>query len=382
MRYIKRNIEATLKRYLKIFPAVGVTGPRQSGKSTMLRKILGKVFRYVSFDDLKAVEFFHRDPEGFMDEYSEKVIFDEVQYVPEIFRYIKIKIDNNRDRRGNFIITGSSQFAFMRNVSESLAGRIGLLSLLPFEYSELPVLYRNNSIYLGSYPELVKLKYNNTSDWYTSYLNTYIERDVRSLSNIGDLRDFTSFVKLMASKISDIISMSDISRDLAVSVNTIKRWLSILEASYIAFLLPPYYKNIGKRLVKRPKLYFYDSGFAAYLTGMDNKNVFENNPLSGKLFENYIISEIIKRRMHSGLRPEMYYLRSSHGKEIDLIIQDNKNPMFAEIKYSSTFKILMLKNIESLIPVNFTGYLIYRGKNLDFKKINVVNYKNFLEDKN
>lgn len=380
MKYIKRNLEITLEKYLKIFSVIGITGPRQSGKSTMLKHVLGDKYTYITFDDINIVNFFHNDPVGFMETYNENVIFDEVQYAPELFRYVKIAVDKNRDKKGNYILTGSAQFSFMKNVTESLAGRIGLLKLLPFEYSELLIKFRNKSMYLGGYPELSRLNYNNFSEWFMAYINTYLERDVRALSNIGDLRDFSVFLKLLAAKHSQILNLTDLSKDVGVAVNTVKKWLSILEASYIVFLLPPFYNNLGKRLIKRPKLYFYDTGLVSYLIGIENKSDFDKSPFSGHIFENYVISEIMKKSIHSGINPEMYYLRTSDGKEVDLILQQKNNLQFIEIKHSSTFKTIMVKNIEDLMPDNARGYLIYSGSNIKYKnKIDVINYDDFLK---
>jgi len=194
MPYIHRELEKKVTEYLELFPVVGLTGPRQSGKSTMLKKLLSDRYRYVSFDDLNVVDRFHTDPERFVETYSNRVIFDEVQRVPELFSYVKLAVDSDRKNYGKFVMTGSSQFAFMKRVSESLAGRIGLLALLPFQYAEVPARLREASMYEGSYPELVERKYRGAFDWYTSYLDTYLTRDVRDLREIGDIRDFRRFI--------------------------------------------------------------------------------------------------------------------------------------------------------------------------------------------
>lgn len=381
MKYIKRKLESVLSEYLRIFPVIGLTGPRQSGKSTMLKKALGNRYRYVTFDDINVLNHFHQDPNDFMEVYSENVIFDEVQYAPELFRFIKIAVDNKRSKRGNFILTGSSQFSFMKGVTESLAGRIGLLTLLPFGYNELNLTYRNKSVYLGSYPELSDLKYKNTRKWYISYVNTYLERDVRALSNIGDMRDFAIFLKLVASKCSQILDLTELSNMADVSVNTIKKWISILEASYIIFLLGPYHNNFGKRLIKRPKIYFYDTGLVSYLLGIDSKHDYEKTAFNGAIFENYVISEIKKIGKNSGDRDEMYFLRTNTGKEIDLITKFKMTENYFEIKKSSTFKLSMVDALNEIMPENVKGFLLYTGKNFKYKaKIEVLNYQDFLRD--
>jgi uncharacterized protein len=379
MKYINRKLEFILRKYLKIFPVIGLTGPRQSGKSTMLKKILSGKYRYVTFDNIMNRDFFHRDPEGFMETYSGNVIFDEIQYVPEIFNYIKIIVDNNRSKKGQYILTGSSQFSYLKKVSESLAGRIGLLTLLPFQYSEIPDKYKDISLFNGSYPELSDLKYRNLDYWYSSYISTYLERDVRALSNIGDLRDFSSFIKLLASRVAQLLNLTEISRELGVAVNTVKKWVSILEASYIIFLLPPYYHNIGKRIIKSPKIYFYDTGIVSYLTGINDLASFERSPLKGNIFENYIISELIKTELHLKTNTGYYFIRTSNGEEIDFVVIKNGIPHYYEIKSSYTFKLSMLKGIESLIGEKEIGSIIYRGKDLKIKnKYTIYNYKTLL----
>ena len=238
MPYIHRKLETTLRRFLKTFSAVGITGPRQSGKSTMLQEILRDEYEYINFDYHDTVRLFTEDPRKFIREHANNVIFDEVQRVPELFNYVKAAIDEDRQKKGKFILTGSSQFAFMRNVTESLAGRIGLLTLLPFEYLEMPELLREQSIFCGGYPEIVIESYNEFKGWYSAYVDTYLHRDVRDLSNIGELRDFRRCLQLLATRTSQILNLSEIARVIGVTVNTIKRWVSILEASYIIFLLP------------------------------------------------------------------------------------------------------------------------------------------------
>lgn len=378
MKYINRVLEATILKHLKIFPAVGITGPRQSGKSTMLLNMFKDKYEYISFDDINNIEYFHKDPEGFMNRYNDKIIFDEVQSVPEIFSYIKVLIDKKREKRGRFIITGSSQFSFIQKITESLAGRIGLLTLLPFQYSEIPGKYKKLSMYLGSYPELSFLKYRNTDLWYSSYINTYLEKDVRNISNIGDIRDFLSFIKLLGARTSQILNLSEISKEIGIVVSTAKRWLSILEASYIIFLLPPYFSNIGKRIIKSPKIYFYDTGLPAYLTGLYNSNI-ENTHFAGNLFENYIISELLKKEIHKKSNTAFYYLRTSNGVEADLIITKTGRRYFYEIKNSSTFKSKMLKSIESLKNKAEPAILIYQGKDFSYdNNFEIMNYATVL----
>ena len=380
MPYYHRVIEKTVREYLKFFPVVGLTGPRQSGKSTMLRKLLSAKYRYVSFDDLNAVDRFHTDPEGFMGVYSDRVIFDEVQRAPEIFHYIKLMVDNDRSNYGKFIMTGSSQFAFMKRVSESLAGRIGLLSLLPFQCSEIPQGLRDQSLYRGGYPELVGRKYRGDYEWYTSYLDTYLTRDVRDISDIRDIRDFRRFIQMLATRVAQLLNMSEIARDIGVSVPTIKKWISVLEASYIVFLLPPFHKNLGKRIIKSPKIYFYDTGLVAYLTGIRTKQLFENGPMFGALFENYVISETFKNIVHTRTNAELYFFRESNGNEIDLIIDRKSTRELVEIKSGHTFRPEMARLLRQQASEATASWIVYQGRDIAVgKNIRAVNVRSFLE---
>ncbi len=379
MKYRKRILETNVKKYLKIFPVVGITGPRQSGKSTMLKHLFKDDYKYVSFDDYRICDFFYEDPEKFMSTYNNKVIFDEVQKVPEIFNYLKLAVDRDRQNYGKFIITGSSQFSFFKKITESLAGRIGLLSLLAFQHLEIPKKLQSEAIYKGSYPEIVCRNYKSSNEWYSAYLETYLDKDVRLMYNIGDLKDFHRFISLLASKTSNVLNMSKFSNDLGVAVTTIKRWLSILEASYIIFFLSPYHKNFNKRIVKSPKIYFYDTGLVCYLTGVQTKQLYERGPMAGAIFENYIVSEIMKNDIHKKLGHYFYYFRTSSGKEIDLIEESMGQKNWIEIKNTHTFKSLMTKSIEEFIGRKERGYLLYQGKDFPYKSnIKVLNYENYL----
>lgn len=379
MAYIHRILEQHIGRLLKLFPVVGLTGPRQSGKSTMIRNVTGDRYRYVSFDDLAMVDLFTSDPERFLAAYDDRVIFDEVQKVPEIFNYIKLIVDRNRTKYGQFIITGSSRFGFLKHVSESLAGRIGLLSLLPFQYSEVPSGMRDESVFRGSYPELVIRKYEGSLEWYASYFDTYLTRDVRDLREIGDIRDFKRFVHLLAARTSQLLNMSEVGRDIGVSVPTIKKWISVLEASYIIFLLPPFYNNLGKRITKSPKLYFYDTGFVSFLTGIRNHELFENGPMSGAIFENYVVSEIMKNAVHSRSGTDLYYYRTSNGVEVDLVIDKKPERQWVEIKSSHTFRPEMISSLISVKKKKEKAFLLYQGKSIDYTSdMSIMNYKNYL----
>jgi uncharacterized protein len=377
--YITRKVAPLCARYLATFPVVGITGPRQAGKSTLLQHTLTD-YTYVTFDDPKNIEFFAFDPQGFINKYSNKVIFDEIQYVPELFQYIKMAVDNDRANYGKFVVTGSCQFALNQNISESLAGRIGILTLLPLQYAEIPADSVDTAIYQGCYPELINRHYFESQLWYAAYFDTYLSKDVRSLSNIGNLRDFQRFISLLAANVAQILDMSHYARDLGVSVSTIKRWISILEASYILFLLPPYFNNFGKRIVKSPKLYFYDNGLVCYLTGMSTQEQYEKSAHAGALYENYIIAEIYKKQLHEGLNQQLFYLRTQDGVEIDLIIDKKSSQEYIEIKKTATFSVKLLRHLHQFTKENHqNAVLIYNGKTFAYdEKIQIMQYRDYL----
>lgn len=380
INYIPRTTELTLLKYLSAFPVVGLTGPRQSGKSTLLKELLKNEYKYVTFDSPTTIAEFRDDPERFMRINGDKVIFDEAQKAPEIFNYVKIAVDNDRDKYGKFILSGSSQFTLMKKISESLAGRIGLLTLLPLQFSEIPGNLHEESIFKGGYPELVKREYNFNNEWYQAYINTYLEKDLRSISDIGNIRDFFRLIKLLAARCSQMINFSELASELGVVVNTVKHWLSVLEASYIIFFLPPFFDNPGKRIVKSPKLYFYDTGLVSFLTGIETKTQFENSLLTGPLFENYIVSEVKKIIEHKKLFFNLYYYRTASGVEIDLIMEKNQSRDWIEIKINETFQTKYINSIEKTKGPEEKGILIYKGQTKSGADgIEILNYKNFLQ---
>ncbi len=376
--FIHRTIAKTLQKHLSIFPAIGITGPRQSGKSTLLKNMLPE-YRYVSFDDYQTKNFLDSDPVGFINHYSSKVIFDEVQKAPMIFDMIKNVIDNNRDINGNFILTGSSQFSMIKGIKESLAGRIGLMQLLPFQRSEIPKHLRDESIYKGSYPGLVVKDYNYNNEWYSSYIETYINKDVKDISNLGNLRDFRRFVLLLAAQTAQPLNMSSYSKALGVSVPTIKSWISVLEASYIIYLLPPFYTNLSKRIVKTPKVYFYDTGLVSYLTGIETEKQYSMGPMAGAIFENYVIMDIIKSGMHNCKNEDYYFLRTHSGEEVDLIIDNRRDKTFIEIKKTETYKADYMKAINMFKGDMDKGYVVYSGEDMELSdQTGFRNYDGFL----
>jgi uncharacterized protein len=392
MPYLPRRIEPVIKKYLSIFPVVGVCGPRQSGKSTTLRHLLGKSHRYVTFDDPVVVEQFNSDPRGFMMQFDRRIVFDEVQKVPALFDYLKMAVDSHREDYGRFVVTGSNQFNLVRSITESLAGRIGLLSLLPFELRETPVACRSGHLLHGGYPELIIRRYESSREWYGAYLGNYIERDVRSLYNIGNLHDFQRLVMLLAARVSQELNMSLLARELGVSVKTVQSWISVLEAGHIVFLLHPYHRNLGKRLIKRPKVYFYDTGLVCYLVGIDREEALRRGPLDGPIFENYVVAEKKKGMLHEASHAELFFFRSNLGDECDLMIEnrDADTLELVEIKSNATpkpslagplKKLVGLAKVDSSLPVRKVhGRLVYRGEESGTfgPDVSYVNFRNFL----
>ncbi len=397
-KYINRQIECVIKNLIKDFPAVALTGPRQSGKSTLLQNIFGGTYTIVSFDDPITRERAISDPRLFIESQGEKVIFDEIQYVPQLLSYIKMLIDSERYKRGRFIITGSQQFNLIKNLGDTLAGRIGLLDLLPFSIGEkkkVPFLkarlsnIQNNFVHAclrGSFPEITVHSEIKSDVWYGSYIQTYLERDIRTIYNIGSLREFQQFLRLLAARCSQMLNLSSFANDLGVSVNTIKKWLSILEASRIIYILPPYYRNLGKRITKSPKVYFLDVGLVCYLTGLKNREYLFDGPLAGALFENFVIQETVKYFFNRGIRPGLFYLRTHNNVEIDLIVESDLQLFPFEIKLTKTPNINMANPIERFIK-NFTKLKINKGKIIILgeqemsltKNVSVINMNSYLK---
>lgn len=387
---IARKIAPLLQQYLTIFSAVAITGPRQSGKSTLLKSLLPD-YTYVTFDDEDNRQLFYQDPKGFLKRYPHKIIFDEAQKVPEIFERIKIEIDNDRSTKGKFVLSGSSQFVMFRQVTESLAGRIGLLELLPLCYQEMPESLHEASIYQGSYPEPVTQNFIYNAIWYKAYLQTYLEKDVRDLIKITNLTDFRRFIGLVAARATTTLSLTNLANDLGVSSHTVKQWLSVLEASYIIFFVQPYYNNLGKRIIKSPKIYFWDTGLVAHLTKITSKDLYEHGPMSGQLFENYVISEIAKSQKHTLTPANLYYFRTNHGVEIDLIIDRGAEQDFIEIKKSYSYQSKMTSALQELSKTlssksasvtSVQSYLLYQGESVPsggHQDLHIWHYADYLK---
>lgn len=349
---LKRTLESTLKRLAKDFPVIAVTGPRQSGKTTLVKKIFSDR-PYISLEDPIERAFAMEDPRGFLSRFKDGAIFDEAQRWPDLFSYLQGMVDEKR-RPGRFILTGSQQFGLLAGVTQSLAGRVGMTRLLPLSIAELsPVKQSLNTFMLhGGYPPL-QVSSITPSDWFASYVATYLERDVRQLLHVQDLSTFQRFLRLCAGRTGQLLNISALATETGISHTTARSWMSVLEASDIIFLLPPYHRNFGKRLVKSPKLYFVDVGLACWLLGLRSATMITTHPLRGALFETLIASEFLKARYNQGLPADLYFWRDNNGLETDLIFEKGNSLQSIEIKSGQTITSDMIragKKSASMIP--------------------------------
>ena len=375
---IKRNASKVIRKLLKYYPAIILTGPRQSGKTTLSKYIFPKK-TYVSLENPDTREFAETDPRAFLEKYKSGAVFDEVQNCPYLFSYLQEIIDEN-NKPGRFILTCSQQFKLHTQISQSLAGRVALVQLLPFSYSEL---YNNKNpqldkvLFNGMYPPIHDRKLD-PSIWYANYMQTYIERDVRKLINIRDLCAFQRFVRLCAGRTGQLLNLSNLAVDAGITHNTAKAWISILEASYIIFLLQPHHINFNKRIIKTPKLYFYDTGLASWLLSIQNTEQIFNHHARGALFETMIISEMIKERFNKALTSNLFFWRDRSGNEIDVIIEESDLLIPAEIKSGQTINADFFKGLKYWEKLTETkeSYLIYGGEeNYKREGINIRSWR-------
>jgi predicted AAA+ superfamily ATPase len=381
---IERALGKKLKELATKYPVVTLTGPRQSGKSTLLKALFAD-YRYVSLEDPDMREFSNSDPRGFLASFDDKVIIDEAQRNPQLFSYIQTHVDE-RGNNGMYLLAGSHNFLLMQSISQSLAGRTAVLRLLPFSHSEMKqgqILPDNADaeIYNGAYPRLYD-KNIQPQDFYPYYIQTYVERDVRLVKNIGDISRFIRFIKLCAGRIGQLLNMSSLANECGISVPTAQSWISVLEASYIVYLLKPDFNNFSKRLIKTPKLYFYDTGLACSLLDIKSPEQVAYHFLRGGLFENLVINEFVKRGYNQGGNYDIAFWRNSVGDEVDLLFRDNAMQQAYEIKSGATFSSDYFKGLKKWAALSNTPkdncHVVYNGDNgLTTSYGNVLCWKDF-----
>lgn len=368
----KRDIQAVAKKILAGFKALAIVGPRQSGKTT-LAKMLAPRKPYVSFENPDNRYLFEADPRGFLDTYKNGAIFDEAQYVPHLFNYLQEVLDNAK-KNGMFILTGSNNFSLFEKISQSLAGRIVYTDLLPFSINEAMQVKgiassADHFIFNGGYPAIVAEGRTRLA-WFQSYTRNYIERDVRLLKNITNYSLFQKFISLCAGRIGQQLNLTNLGNECGVDHKTIHSWMGVLQASFIVYLLPPYHKSFNKRIIKSPKLYFYDTGLACYLLGIQRKEEVKLHNYRGALFENLVIMDMLKTKYNKGHSSKLYYFRDNTGNEIDVLVDNGKKLIPVEIKSAKTIAPVFFKGLDfwQKLTGSSSGYIVYGGG--DIKTIN------------
>ena len=381
---IRRKAEKVLRELASQFKAVALTGPRQSGKTTLAKMVFPRK-PYVSLENPDERNLALNDPRQFLSRFPTGAILDEVQRAPELFSYLQQIMDESKSK-GQFILTGSNNFALQENISQTLAGRVGYLELLPFSLSETEktgtALKLDELIFCGSYPAVIYEKANPRL-WFPSYIRTYVERDVRQIKNISSLTLFQRLLYLCAGRVGQQLNLSSLANDVGLDYKTIQSWLGVLQSSYIIFLLPPYYKNFNKRIIKSPKLYFYDTGLASYLLGISNAKQLFNHSSKGALFENFVLAEMLKNRYNKGERSNLYYFRDSTGNEVDIIIDEGKNLIPVELKAGETISGDYFKNLHywEALTGKKGGLVVYTGKESNIRQHNFA-VENWIKVKN
>ncbi len=381
---IKRQITQELLIQLQEYPIVTVLGPRQAGKTTLVRNVLPD-YDYVSLEDPDNRTLAIEDPKAFLKRYQGRTIFDEIQRTPNLLSYLQGIVDGEKIN-GRFVLTGSHQLELRAAVSQSLAGRTGILHLLPLSIAELKganIEFDDFESYIvnGFLPRIYDQK-QRSSRAYSNYYQTYIERDVRQLIQLKDVSLFEKFIKLLAGRVGQVVDYQSLANDVGVSAVTIKQWLSILEASFVVFKLPPYFENFGKRVIKSPKYYFTDTGLLAYLLGIEQPSQVSRDPLVGNIFENLVIIEVLKLRYNQGRNADLYFFRDSNGREVDLLYKTTEGLIGVEIKSASTWHAKFSNGLLRFSTSNSEfahSIVVYNGKSIELSNgVEVMGYKQFL----
>lgn len=372
--YVHRLISLKIEEAHQYFPVIVITGPRQSGKSTLCRHLYPD-YRYINLEHITTRAAALADPVAFIEQLGEKVIIDEVQHVPELLSMIQVRVDENKQMR--YILTGSSNFSLLRCVAQSLAGRSALFTLLPFSFKEMDSPQLDTSLqqlmWQGQYPG-VTVDRIPPQVFYRNYYNTYVERDLRDLLNLKNLVAFDTFIRLLASRTGAEFNASAIAREAGVTSKTVSEWLSLLATSYITFTLHPYFNNISKRLTKMPKIYFYDTGLLCYLLSIESPDQLENHPLKGAVFENLAIGELLKKQYNQGREPNLYFYREVSGKEVDALLVSPEGIKLYEIKAGKIFRREFKENMDYLkssINDIKTSTVIYDGESMPPLTLNI-----------
>jgi len=382
LKMISRDLSQELLQQLKEYPVVTLLGPRQAGKTTLARELL-KDYAYVNLETPDVLAFAQDDPRGFLAQYPDKTIFDEIQRAPHLISYLQSIVDES-GKTGQFVLTGSHQLELRAAITQSLAGRTGILNLLPFSITELEAAKIafdkfEEYVFTGFLPRVYDQNQRpNTA--YANYYQTYIERDVRQIIQLKDASLFDKFMRLLAGRTGQVMNYQSLASDVGVDGKTIKEWLSILEASFVVFKLSPYFENFGKRVIKSPKYYFMDTGLLSYLLGIEKPEQVTRDPLVGQLFENMIVLEALKTRYNQGQIPNLYFYRDSHGNEIDLLYASGRELVGIEVKSSSTFtphfKKTLLRFSEKQQALQ-SSYVVYNGEERQFSDgVKAINFRN------
>lgn len=386
-QFIKRQIAPIIAAQKTKFPVLALTGPRQSGKTTLLKELFTD-YRYVSLENPNTRSYALEDPVGFLDQYDNKVIIDEAQRVPELFSYIQTRVDESKIM-GQYILSGSQNFHLLKNITQTLAGRVALFKLLPLDFTEL----KHPGLLADSYPQACSKGFYpaifdrdiDPAIFYANYIQTYIEKDVTELLNIRDLKQFRTFLGLCAGRAGQLLNYSAMANECDISHNTAKAWLSILESSYIVFLLQPYHENFNKRLVKSPKLYFYDTGLLAHLLGVRNEDELKENRSRGHVFENMMLAEYQKQNHHRYLHRDYYFWQDSNAHEVDLLMKKGSDFSVFEIKATQTVTSGLFKEMDHFeqiaAPAKVHKTLIYGGaENEKRTRYQVISWRNVSDD--